>query len=99
MGQPVAYLEVTSPEPERAQRFYAELFDWAVNPDPDMDGYAMVDTRGGEGAVSGGIGRASGSEDRGVKIYVRVDDLESYLARATELGGSPVLPPVDLPGG
>jgi uncharacterized protein len=26
MGQPVAYFEVTSPDHERAQKFYRELF-------------------------------------------------------------------------
>ncbi len=34
MGQPVAFFEVISPEPERVQRFYAELFGWQVSPDP-----------------------------------------------------------------
>ena len=99
MGQPVAYFEVTSPEPERALRFYAELFDWVVKPDPDMDGYAMVDTGAGEGAVGGGIGASTSAEDRGTKVYVRVDDLEPYLARATALGGTELVPPMDLPGG
>ena len=99
MGQPVAYFEVTSPEPERAQRFYAELFDWVVKPDPEMGGYALVDTGAGDGAVPGGIGAATSADDRGTKVYVRVDDLDAYLARATELGGTALVPPMDLPGG
>ncbi len=28
----------------------------------------------------------------------RVDDLDAYLARAAELGGTPLVPPMDLPG-
>ena len=44
MGQPVAFFEVTSPNPERAQKFYAELFGWQVNADPAMGGYALVNT-------------------------------------------------------
>ena len=36
MGQPMAYFEVTSPDHERAQKFYRELFSWQVEADPAM---------------------------------------------------------------
>jgi uncharacterized protein len=98
MGQPVAFFEVVSAEPERAQRFYAALFDWQVDASPGMEGYALIDTGAGEGAVGGGIGPSHGPGDTGVKIYVRVDDLDAYLTRAQELGGTPLMPPMDLPG-
>jgi predicted enzyme related to lactoylglutathione lyase len=99
MGQPVAFFEVISAEPERAQKFYGELFGWQVEASPELGGYAVVDTGAGEAAVGGGIGPSQGPGDTGVKIYMRVDDLEAYLTRAEELGGTPLVPPVDLPGG
>lgn len=98
MGQPVAFFEISSPDQERAQKFYRELFDWQVNPDSSMGGYALVDTRAGDGAIIGGIGASTGPGDVGVKIYMKVDDLEAYLRRAEELGGSAVVPPTALPG-
>ena len=98
MGQPVAFFEVISDDPERAQQFYAELFDWQVDASPEMEGYALVDTGAGEGAVGGGIGPSQGPGDTGVKIYVRVDDLDAYLARAEQLGGAALVPPMELPG-
>jgi predicted enzyme related to lactoylglutathione lyase len=98
MGQPVAFFEVISPNQERAQKFYAELFGWQVNADPAMGGYALVDTGAGEGAIGGGIGASSEPGDAGVKIYMRVDNLETYLSRAEELGGTRVMPPMALPG-
>jgi predicted enzyme related to lactoylglutathione lyase len=98
MGQPVAFFEVLSPDHERAQRFYAGLFDWQVAADPAMGGYGLVDTGAGGEAIGGGIGPAEGS-GAGVKIYVRVDDLEAYLARAEALGGQRLVRPTDLPGG
>jgi uncharacterized protein len=98
MGQPVAFFEVTSPDHERAQKFYSELFDWRVAADPSMGGYGLVDTGAGEEAIGGGIGRAESAADAGVKIYVRVDDLDAYLDRAERLGGKRVVPPTDLPG-
>jgi predicted enzyme related to lactoylglutathione lyase len=92
MGQPVAFFEVISPDAERAQKFYAELFGWQIAADPAMGGYGLVDTGGGESAIGGGIGTGEPGE-KNVKIYMRVDDLDAYLSRAEEL-----VPPTDLPG-
>jgi len=99
MTHPVAYFEITSADAAAAQKFYESLFDWKLAADPDMDGYAMVDTGAGDDAISGGIGPAQGDEDAGIKIYVRVEDLDHHLSRAEELGGQRVLEPMELPGG
>jgi predicted enzyme related to lactoylglutathione lyase len=98
MGQPVAFFEVISSDAPRAQKFYAELFGWQVAADPAMGGYGLVDTGAGEDAVGGGIGAADDPGAAGVKIYMRVDDLDAYLDRAEKLGGSRLVPPTDLPG-
>src|SRR5258708_9754896 len=97
MGQPVAFCEVISPDHERAQKFYSELFGWQVAADPAMGGYGLVDTGAGEGAIGGGIGPSSAPGDAGVKIYKRVSDLEGYLDRAEQPGGTRLVPPPDLP--
>lgn len=99
MGQPVAWFEVTSPDAQRAQTSCAELFGWQISAGPVMEDYALVDTGAGEGAIGGGTGRSSGPDDKpGVKIYMRVDDLDTYLDRAEKLGGRRLVPPMDLPG-
>ena len=85
MGQPVAFFEVISPDHERAQKFYSELFGWQVAADPAMGGYGLVDTGAGDGAIGGGIGPSSAPGEAGVKIYMRVDDLDAYLDRAEQL--------------
>src|ERR1700738_3830552 len=96
MGQPVAFFEVVSADHERAQKFYAELFGWQVAADPAMGGYGLVDTGAGDGAIGGGIGPSEGAGN-GVKIYMRVDDLDAYLHRAEALGGQRLGPPPALP--
>jgi predicted enzyme related to lactoylglutathione lyase len=95
MGKPVAFFEILSPDHERAQAFYRDLFEWQVAADPQMGGYGLVDTGAGEGAIGGGMGPG----ESGVKIYVRVDDLDAYLDQAEKLGGARLVPPTDLPGG
>ena len=100
MGAAVAWFEVTSDDPDRTQKFYAELFGWTITPGPGAPGYGIVDTGAGEGAIGGGIGASAGPDDStGVKIYLRVDDLEAYLARAEQLGGKRVGEPMELPEG
>ncbi len=99
MGRPVAFFEILSDNPERAQQFYADLFDWSVSPDPAMGGYALVDTRTESVPVSGGIGAPPAPGGTGVKIYVRVDDLGATLEKVRQLGGTTLQEPMELPGG
>ena len=99
MGQPVAFFEIISPDHERAQKFYRELFGWEVAADPAMGGYGLVDTGAGEGAIGGGIGPGEAPGEKSVKIYMRVDDLDASLDRAERLGGKRLVPPTDLPEG
>jgi predicted enzyme related to lactoylglutathione lyase len=98
MGQPVAFFEVISPDVERAQKFYAELFGWEVAAEPAMGGYGLVDTGAGGGAIGGGIGPSGQPGEKNVKIYMRVDDLDAYFDRAEQLGGQRLVPPTALPG-
>lgn len=99
MGQPVAWFEVTGSDAARAQKFYADLFGWRISADPTMGGYGIVDTGAGESAIGGGIGGLSGPDDKpGVRIYMRVDDLDAYLDKAERLGGTRLVAPTKLPG-
>jgi hypothetical protein len=98
MSRPVAFFEIISNDAPRARAFYGELFDWKVEPDEQLGGYALIDTGGGDSAVGGGIGPSQAPGDAGIKIYVQVDDLEGYLKRAEKLGGSTLVPPMALPG-
>jgi hypothetical protein len=98
MGQPVAFFEIVSPDAARARAFYTELFGWAANTDPSMGGFTLLDTQAGDGAIGGGIGESAEPAETGVKIYMRVGDLDAFLERAEKLGGTRVQPPTKLPG-
>lgn len=99
MGAPVAWFEITSPDPTRLVTFYRELFDWTISDDPES-GYSLVDTGAAGEAIGGGIGATQGPDDPGgVTVYMRVEDLQAALGRAEALGGKPLVPPTDLPDG
>ena len=99
MGRPVAMFEIVSAQPARAKEFYAGLFEWSMDEDPEWGGYALVDTASDEPSIPGGIGPSMAVGDTGVKFYVRVDDLHAYLERAERLGGQRLVEPTGLPGG
>jgi uncharacterized protein len=98
MGQPIAFFEILSTDHQRAQDFYAGMFGWQINADPAMGGYGLVDTQAGDGAINGGIGPADDA-GTGVKIYIRVPDLNAALERADDLGGRTLAPLIELPDG
>jgi uncharacterized protein len=88
-GEPVDWFEVLGSDPQRTQRFYADLFGWTVDT-TGSPGYAMVDTGAGRG-IQGGLG--SGEQAQWATIYASVADVEQTLARAEKLGGSRVYGP------
>lgn len=94
MGKPVIYFEYVSPKPQETIDFYAELFGWESDFDTDQN-YAMVQT-GPDHAVMGGIGGTGQWGDPRVTIYAGVDDIQAYLDRAGQLGGTTVLAPTEV---
>ncbi len=99
MGQPVAMFEIISDDHERLGSFYSDLFGWSISSDPAWGPYGLIDTQSYEDALGGGIGPAESPGDKGVKIYVKVDDLGAALERAEQLGGTRLVEPTPLPEG
>ena len=54
MGAPVAWFEITSPDPARTIAFYRDLFDWTVNDSGDPS-YSLVDTGAGPDGQTVGL--------------------------------------------
>jgi uncharacterized protein len=81
-GAAVDWFEVLGADAARSQRFYGELFGWAV---PE-GAYGQV-TAG----IGGGIG--AGGETRWATVYAAVADVEATLARAESLGATRVYGP------
>ncbi|MFC9256538.1 VOC family protein [Amycolatopsis thailandensis] len=91
-----AWFDISTPDSERARKFYNEMFGWNVLA---LDGtYALV---GAENSPpTGGIGQAGpDSPYLGVVVYFPVDDVDAALERAEKLGGKRTLEPTDTPNG
>lgn len=99
MGAPVVHFEIISKNAAQLQKFYSELFDWAIDTNNPV-GYGLIDTKA-EGGIPGGIGGLPPDHadyPGHLTVYVMVDDLQKTLDRAEELGGKTVMPAMEVPG-
>jgi predicted enzyme related to lactoylglutathione lyase len=94
MANPVVHFEVTGKDMDALNSFYSQLFGWKTNKVEGEMPYTIVEA-GGDGGIGGGIG-ATPEGDGHVTFYVQVDDLQAALDKAGELGGSTVMPPMDM---
>ena len=77
----LGYFTLGFPDTALAGRFYGELFGWATEPGSSGEEYAHVHN------THLPLGLAPGAVDEAPVLYFRVDDIASYTARVTELGG------------
>ena len=91
-ARPVVHWEITARDPERLREFYGRMFNWRIGAGPVMEIPAGIG-----GPEPGPAGHLIRSDRSGVSLYIQVRDLRESLARATELGGTVVAEPFDLP--
>lgn len=92
---PIVHIEFSSNDPKASGKFYADLFDWKIDDNEEMQ-YVSFETEPNRG---GGFNNTSEEmTNRGdILPYVGTDDIEASLARAEELGGKIVMPKTEIP--
>ena len=92
------HIEIPADDPERAKRFYEQLFGWhfvAMDGYPD---YFLFTTPGGEEVVGGAIGKRDVSAPHETRNYIRVGSVDDASAQVTALGGQLLQPKAEVPG-
>ena len=90
MAEPkVIHFEIVGRDQGALQRYYSELFGWRINTD-NPGGYGMTDPA--QTGIVVGVGATPDGSAGHVTGYVRVGDIDTAVARATELGGSVIMP-------
>lgn len=91
-----AWIDLAAKDAAAERLFYARLFDWdiEVNPDPQYGGYAIARIDGDDVA---GIGPAmSPGQPTAWSLYIGSDDLDGLSKRITDAGGTVVMAPFDV---
>ncbi len=96
MGFPVVHFEVLGKDAKAMQDFYASAFDWSMN--SVMPSYAMA-SPGTPKGIDGGIGSTMDGGPGHVTFYVEVPDIPAMLDKIAGLGGSTIMPLMEVPGG
>ena len=86
--------ELASPDLDSAPGFYGELFGWKTEA---FEGGPMpyLTIKNGEGA-NGGMRPAQPQEPPNWLVYFAVDDVDSAMAKVSELGGGAVAGPFEM---
>jgi predicted enzyme related to lactoylglutathione lyase len=95
MPNPVVHFEIGCQNVESTVEFYKSLFDWKIEP----HGPAQMISTGGEHAITGHITSLGHEPHNFVNVYVKVDDIESYIDKAKSLGGKLIVGPIPIPTG
>jgi uncharacterized protein len=92
-----SWVDLTTPNPEGARRFYHELFGWEhTEPGPieETGGYAMFICGG---KLVAGVGPVmQEGEPTFWSTYFDTDDVDALAARVKEHGGSALMDPMDV---
>ncbi len=101
----LAWNELRSRQPEAAKTFYSEVFGWDPMAFPEMEGYTIWTVGGSapENGKGGMIDMATIPMPEEVPphwdVNFAVADADATAARCAELGGTVIVPPMDIPVG
>jgi len=92
MTNGIGWFEIGTDEPDRAERFYGDLFGWSFTVEDDGDlPYRTVDTNVA-GSIGGGVFPTGGKAPNYAIFYVVVDDVAETCRRAEASGGKVIVP-------
>jgi uncharacterized protein len=91
-----SWFELRTTDVRGAEAFYTRLFGWTTEPWTGKENYTLIKVDGKE---VGGIVAASGEAPSNGRwgIYVTVTDVDETARKASQLGGTVLVQPTDIP--
>lgn len=95
----IVHFDIAADNPERAKKFYEDMFDWKIAAPPGFPDYFMVETKtlDNKEGVGGGLGKREKPGQR-ITNYIGVDSASEYASKVESLGGKIVQPKIAVPG-
>lgn len=91
----VVHFEIPADDPERARRFYYEMFGWQIEKIPGME-YWLINTTGGN-PIGGGLMRRE-SPKQTITNYIDVSSIDEFIEKTKSLGGKALVSKKAVPG-
>jgi predicted enzyme related to lactoylglutathione lyase len=94
----VVHFELGTEDPERAVKFYKDVFGWSVEKLPGPEPYWLVTTGDPKTpGINGGIMRHKDGQPRTVNT-IAVQNVDEYAKKVLKGGGEIVVPKMAIPG-
>ncbi len=94
----VIHFEINADQPERAVKFYKEVFDWKIqNWGGPVDYWIATTGEHDQPGIDGAITRRMDPTATTVNT-ISVPSLENFMAKVTEKGGKVITPRMTIPG-
>lgn len=98
MSGKFVWRELSTRDPERATRFYSEVFGWKITTVPMGDAYTYYLVNNGEKQIAGFAPKMPDDQSpEGWVGYVSVESVDETAERAKSLGGKVFVEPADIP--
>ncbi len=92
----ISWFDIPADDPERAQKFYKEVFDWSFDKwDGPMD-YWMAKTGTEEPGIDGGISKRMPGQ-MGMTNTITVPSVDEFSKKIIEKGGQLIVPKMPIP--
>jgi predicted enzyme related to lactoylglutathione lyase len=106
MEHGVVHFDIPATDPEKLTKFYTDLFGWQIMKFPMQGGdYYLAMTVETDpatqlpktpGAINGGFYTRQSADDRPMN-HVNVENVDEYVAKATGLGATVIVPKMAIP--
>ncbi len=96
MAHPIVHVEIPAENAAAASKFYADVFGWKIDHDPNFDYYMFA----AEGGPGGGWVKPDGDQYHAGQIipYIDTDDIEASLKKIEACGGKTLMPKHEIQG-
>jgi len=95
MGKPIIHFEIGCRNKEKTTAFYRDLLNWKTE---SYGPATMIDTDAMGMGIGGHISSMGHEPGNYTVVYAQVEDLKTYIDKATKLGGKQIVPPTEVPG-
>ena len=88
------HIELASADPEKAKRFFEEVFEWKFESHPEMNYHTFLAPSG----PGGGLMTPMENQQPGILNYLLSGDIETDVKRIEAAGGHILQPKMEIPG-
>jgi hypothetical protein len=94
----ITHFDIPVDDPERALKFYKELFDWKIEKVPGPTDYWLIQSKEDDDpAINGGLTKRE-TPQQGILTYFGVSSATEFAAKVKELGGTVLKAETPVPG-